>query len=61
MADLSDAELDLALSGECHTAEVVVWLAREVKRYRDARRGDSLQNSAAASPHSSLIIPCLSG
>ena len=38
MSDLTDAELALALNGECHTAEVVVWLAREVKRCRDAQR-----------------------
>lgn len=38
MTDLTDTELALALSGECHTVEVVVWLAREVKRCRDAQR-----------------------
>lgn len=36
MSDLSDDELKLALNGECSTVEVIVWLAREVKRYRDA-------------------------
>lgn len=35
--DLTDEELQLALSGVCHTVEVVVWLAREVKRRRDAQ------------------------
>jgi hypothetical protein len=38
MSDLTDKELELALSGECHSVEVVVWLAREVKRARDAQR-----------------------
>jgi hypothetical protein len=38
MSDLTDKELELALSGECHSVEVVVWLAREVKRVRDAQR-----------------------
>jgi len=47
MSDLTDAELELALNGECHSVEVVIWLAREVKRARDAQRsavhaGDSL-------------------
>jgi hypothetical protein len=34
MSDLTDSELALALNGECHTVEVGVWLAREVKRCR---------------------------
>ena len=38
MSDLTDTELALALNGECHTVEVVSWLAREVKRSRDAQR-----------------------
>jgi hypothetical protein len=37
MSDLTDSELVLALNGECHTAEVAVWLAREVKRCREAQ------------------------
>src|SRR4029077_12669669 len=41
MSDLTDAALELALRGECHTVEVVVWLAREVKRGRDAKRAMS--------------------
>jgi hypothetical protein len=41
MSDLTDTELALALNGECHTVEVVVWLAREVKRSRDAQRAAS--------------------
>ena len=45
MSDLTDTELELALNGECHTVEVVVWLAREVKRRREA------QPAAAASTH----------
>lgn len=36
--DLTDEELQLALSGACHTADVVIWLAREVKRRRDVQR-----------------------
>ena len=38
LADLTDSELRLALNGECHTMEVAVWLAREVKRWRGAQR-----------------------
>jgi hypothetical protein len=38
MSDLTDAELTLALNGECPTVEVVVWLAREVKRCREVQR-----------------------
>lgn len=38
MADLTDSELTLALNGECHTVEVAVWLAREVKRWRGEQR-----------------------
>lgn len=39
MHDLTDAELEQALNGQCHTVEVVVWLAREVKRHRAAALG----------------------
>ncbi len=39
MHDLTDAELEQALNGQCHTVEVVVWLAREVKRLRAAALG----------------------
>ena len=38
MADLTDSELTLALNGECHTVEVAVWLAREVKRCRGVQQ-----------------------
>jgi hypothetical protein len=38
MADLTDSELTLALNRKCHTVEVAVWLAREVKRWRGAQR-----------------------
>jgi len=37
MSDLTDSELALALNGECHTAEVATWLAREVKRHREVQ------------------------
>ena len=37
-SDLTDSDLALALNGECHTVEVIVWLAREVKRYREAQQ-----------------------
>jgi hypothetical protein len=53
MADLTDEELELALNGACHTVEVVVWLAREVKRYRAARHDKSREFA----PPSCVAVP----
>jgi hypothetical protein len=38
MIDLTVAELELALSGECHTVEAAVRLACEVQHHRNAQR-----------------------